>query len=119
MKRAEQKIARAVTGEDTAGPVAPMRGRGQTDDQQPGIRVPEAWNRLSPVRQVTEGPSSDSGDPAAEFPQTGTTGAGDQIVVDTHQIFSHRIFTQQESRYPLYLTFLDQAKPDLLFDIMD
>ena len=49
MKHAEEKIARAVSGEDTAGAVPAMRGGGQTDDQQASRGWPEIRNRLSPV----------------------------------------------------------------------
>src|SRR3990170_1373206 len=52
MQRLVQPIAAGVAGEHAAGAVGPMGPGCQTDEEQPGIRVPEARHRLAPVGPV-------------------------------------------------------------------
>ena len=49
VQRGEEEVARPVAGEDAAGAVAAVRGRGQAHDQQARPRVAEAGHRLAPV----------------------------------------------------------------------
>ena len=49
MQRAEQKVARAVAGEDPAGAIAAVRRGRQSDDQNPSRRVAESGHRTPPV----------------------------------------------------------------------
>src|SRR5215218_9497273 len=51
----EQPVAGAVAGEDAAGAVAAVGGRGQAEDEQAGRRVAEAGDRAAPVLLVAEG----------------------------------------------------------------
>ena len=50
MKRGEQPVTRAVTGEDPAGAVAAVCCRGEADDQDPRFGVTPAGDRPAPVR---------------------------------------------------------------------
>src|SRR5215207_3312841 len=51
----EQPVAGAVAGEDPAGAVAAVGGRGQPEDQQRGRRVAESGDGPAPVLLVAEG----------------------------------------------------------------
>src|SRR5262249_36939526 len=49
-QRGEQEVAAPVPGEDPPGPVAAVRGRSQTDDEDAGLAVAPAGDRPPPVR---------------------------------------------------------------------
>ena len=52
VQRREQEVARAVAGEDPAGPVAAVRRRREPEDQHPRRRIAEALHRPAPVVPV-------------------------------------------------------------------
>lgn len=52
----EEEVPRGVPGEDAAGPVPSVRGRGEPDDGQPGVGVAEAGDRARPVGLPAEAP---------------------------------------------------------------
>ncbi len=54
MERRPQEVARGVAGEHPPGPIPAVGGRGQSDDEDPGVRVAEPGERAAPVRFVTE-----------------------------------------------------------------
>ncbi len=45
----EEEVPGGVAGEDPAGAVPSVRGRGQADDQEPGARIAERRKRAPPV----------------------------------------------------------------------
>src|SRR3712207_6550544 len=49
VERGEEEIARAVAGEEAAGPVGAVGGGGETEDDDPRRRVPEAGEGPPPV----------------------------------------------------------------------
>jgi len=49
VERAIQPIAAAVSGEDPPGAIPSVRGRGQSDNQQSSMGIPESWKRLGPI----------------------------------------------------------------------
>ena len=54
MQRREQEVARAVAGEDPAGPVAAVRGRREPEDQHARGGIAEPLHRPAPVVPVAE-----------------------------------------------------------------
>ena len=52
MHRPEQPVTAAVTREHPTGPVRAVRGRRETEHQDPGVGVTEPRDRLAPVRLV-------------------------------------------------------------------
>ena len=52
MQRGEQEVARAVAGEDPAGPVPAVRRGREAEDQDPRGRIAEALHRPAPVVPV-------------------------------------------------------------------
>ena len=72
-QRGEQEVAAPVAGEDPPGPVAAVRGRGQAEDQHPGVLVAPAGDRAAPVALGREGPALDRGDllPPRHQPRAG------------------------------------------------
>src|SRR3989442_1393521 len=59
-----------------------MRGRSETNDQQPRGRIAEAGHRASPIHVVTVGTLLLERDVAAVVPQAWTSVAGDDLVVN-------------------------------------
>jgi hypothetical protein len=54
VQRPEQPVAGQVAGEDAAGAVAAVRGRGEPDDQQRRVHRAESRYRPAPVLLVRE-----------------------------------------------------------------
>lgn len=79
VERAEEKVPRLVTGENAAGPVAPVRRRREADDQEMGARVSEGGQRTAPVGLAPEAPRRSAGRFLSPRDETGTTAAGNDL----------------------------------------
>jgi len=78
----EEKIARAVAGEDAAGAVGAVGGGGQADQQEARVGIAEAGDGLAPVDVVAMGRLLVPGDLRAVAAQARAVLAGDDRRAD-------------------------------------
>ncbi len=76
----EEEVARAIAGEDPAGAIAAMSGRGETDHEDPGRRIAEARDGPAPVRFVGKPGHLLAGDALAPLHQPWAAAAGDDLL---------------------------------------
>ena len=86
MQGFEQEVPRSIAGEDAPGPVAPVGGRREPNDQDARIRVAEPGNRPAPVLMMGERGALLAGDPLAPFHQSRTAHAVDDLGIQLVQI---------------------------------
>jgi hypothetical protein len=65
MQRGPQEVARGIAREDPAGAIAAVRGWGQSDQQDPPVRVAEPGDRPAPVGLIAKPCDLLAGDPLA------------------------------------------------------
>ena len=82
VERGGQEIARAVAGEDAAGPVRAVRRGRQADQQQARVRIAEPRHRPAPVDVVAVGGLLLARDARAVAPQARAVLAGDDRRAD-------------------------------------
>ncbi len=98
MKRGPQEIARPVAGEDSPGPVAAVRRRGEPDDEDPRLGIAEAGQRTTPVRLVREARDLLAGDSFAPLDETRTAAAGDDLGAERLEAVDRRTGLGARSR---------------------
>jgi len=76
---AEEEIAGAVAGEDTARTVGAVRAGGEAEDEEAGGGVAEAGDGAAPVDFLLIGAALDDGDVGAVFAEAGALVAGDDV----------------------------------------
>ena len=86
VQRGEEPVAAAVSGEDAPGPVAAVRRRGESHDQDGGLLGAPAGDRAPPVRLVGEGPALVAGDLLAPGHQTRTGPAPGHRCLEVAQV---------------------------------
>ena len=79
MEGSEQPVAAAVTGEDAAGAVRPVRRWGQADKNDACFRIAEPGNRTPPVHLIGEGGTLLGGDPFPPLDKPRASPTGDNV----------------------------------------
>jgi hypothetical protein len=82
MQRRVQPVAARIASEDATGTVRPVGRRREPDDEQPGVRIAEPRDRLTPVFPVAELPLLLACDQATVGAQPRAAGAGDDGSID-------------------------------------
>jgi hypothetical protein len=86
MKCVVQPVSARVTGERTAGSVAPVRAGRQANDQQARLLIAEPRDRMAPILLICEFPLPGLPDPMAVVAQPGAELAGSDSTVEFVEI---------------------------------
>src|SRR2546423_15676942 len=81
-----EPVAATVSGEDPAGPIAAVGGRGQTNHEKTSVRVAEPRHWASPIGPVTELPPFGPGNCFSIDHQSRTSTTGYDLIVQESQI---------------------------------
>ena len=86
VERREEKVARAVAGEEATGPVGAVGGGGEAEDDDPCCRVAEAGDGAAPVRLVRVGGPLLAGDLLAPSDEPRAAPARDDLALQRDQL---------------------------------
>jgi hypothetical protein len=86
VERGEEKVTRAVTGEEAAGPVGAVGGGGEAEDDDPCCRVAEAGDGTAPVGLARVGGPLLAGDLLAPGDEPRAAPARDDLALQRDQL---------------------------------
>jgi hypothetical protein len=92
VERAEEEVARAVAGEETAGAVGSVGGWSQTEDDHFGFRVPKPRNRTAPVLLAGVSSLFVAGDLFSPLDESRAAPAGGYLLFERCEAFFNETF---------------------------
>ena len=90
MQRREEEIAGAVAGEEASRPVGSVGRRGEAEDHDPRLRVPETGHGPAPVGLVAVGGPLLPGDPLTPPHEARAEPAGYDFLLERGQLRQRR-----------------------------